>query len=78
MPILLIFEKTLKKNWSIQFFFVPLHQQKRDCNNDNVKNERKQIMMTTVMIIAVVAIMIAQAVHVNNKIEKGLRYGHFM
>ena len=27
-------------------------------------------MMTTVMIIAVVAIMIAQAVHVNNKIEK--------
>ena len=59
-------------------FFVPLHQQKRDCNNDNVKNERKQIMMTTVMILAVVAIMIAQAVHVNNKIEKGLRYGHFM
>ena len=35
-------------------------------------------MMTTVMIIAVVAIMIAQAVHVNNKIENGLRYGHFM
>ena len=35
-------------------------------------------MMTTVMIIAVVAIMIAQAVDVNNKIEKGLRYGHFM
>ena len=35
-------------------------------------------MMTTVTIIAVVAIMIAQAVHVNNKIEKGLRYGHFM
>ena len=30
-------------------------------------------MMTTVMILAVVAIMIAQAVHVNNKIEKGLR-----
>ena len=28
-------------------------------------------MMTTVMIIAVVAIMIAQAVHVNNKIEMG-------
>ena len=27
--------------------------------------------MTTVMILAVVAIMIAQAVHVNNKIEKG-------
>ena len=34
-------------------------------------------MMTTVMIIAVVAIMIAQAVHVNNKIEKSLRYVHF-
>ena len=34
-------------------------------------------MMTTVMILAVVAIMIAQAVHVNNKIEKGLRYGNF-
>ena len=33
----------------------------------------KMIMMTTVMILAVVAIMIAQAVHVNNKIEKGLR-----
>ena len=30
-------------------------------------------MMTTVMILAVVAIMIAQAVHVNNKIEKVLR-----
>mgnify|MGYP007021967627 FL=1 len=29
--------------------------------------------MTTVMILAVVTIMIAQAVHVNNKIEKGLR-----
>lgn len=29
--------------------------------------------MTTVMILAVVVIMIAQAVHVNNKIEKGLR-----
>lgn len=62
---------------------LPLHQQKRDCNKDNVKketrkrgsikDERKQIMMTTVMILAVVAIMIAQAVHVNNKIEKGLR-----
>ncbi len=60
-----------------------MHQQKRDCNKDNkkrrpgneapLKNERKQIMMTTVMILAVVAIMIAQAVHVNNKIEKGLR-----
>ena len=30
-------------------------------------------MMTTVMIIAVEAIMIAQAVNVKNKIEKGLR-----
>lgn len=67
----------------IQKKALPLHQQKRDCNKDNLKrrpgneaplkNERKQIMMTTVMILAVVAIMIAQAVHVNNKIEKGLR-----
>ena len=33
--------------------------------------ERKQIMMTTVMILAVVAVMIAKAVNVNNKMEMG-------
>ena len=30
--------------------------------------ERKMIMMTTVMILAIVAIMIAKAVNVNNKL----------
>ena len=35
------------------------------------RKERKQIMMTTVMIFAVVAIMIAKAVNVNNKMELG-------
>lgn len=33
--------------------------------------ERKQIMMTTVMALAVVAIMIAKAINVNNHIEMG-------
>ena len=60
---------------------LPLHQQKRDCNKDNVKQEtshggstkkeRKQIMMTTVMILTVVAAMIAKAVNVNNNMEMG-------
>ena len=35
------------------------------------KKERKQIMMLTVMIFAVVAVMLAEAVNVNNKIEMG-------
>ena len=35
------------------------------------KKERKQIMMTTVMALAVVAIMIAKAINVNNHIEMG-------
>lgn len=35
------------------------------------KKERKQIMMLTVMIFAVVAVMLAKAVNVNNKIEMG-------
>ena len=35
------------------------------------KKERKQIMMLTVMILAVVAVMLAEAVNVNNKIEMG-------
>ena len=33
--------------------------------------ERKKIMMTTVMALAVVAIMIAKAINVNNHIEMG-------
>ena len=37
----------------------------------STKKERKQIMMTTVMILAVVAIMVAKAVNVNNKMEMG-------
>ena len=36
-----------------------------------LKKERKQIMMTTVMIFAVVAVMIAKAVNVNNDMELG-------
>ncbi|HRM58154.1 MAG TPA: hypothetical protein PLP97_13220 [Prevotella sp.] len=36
-----------------------------------LKKERKQIMMLTVMIFAVVAVMLAEAVNVNNKIEMG-------
>ena len=35
------------------------------------KKERKQIMMTTVMILTVVAAMIAKAVNVNNNMEMG-------
>lgn len=35
------------------------------------KKKRKQIMMLTVMIFAVVAVMLAEAVNVNNKIEMG-------
>ena len=35
------------------------------------RKERKQIMMTTVMIFAVVAVMIAKAVNVNNNMEFG-------
>ena len=33
--------------------------------------ERKQTMMTAVMILAVVAVMVAKAVNVNNKMEMG-------
>ena len=33
------------------------------------RKERKMIMMTTVMILAVVAVMIAKAVNVNNNME---------
>lgn len=33
--------------------------------------ERKMIMMTTVMILAVVAVMVAKAVNVNNNMEMG-------
>lgn len=35
------------------------------------KKKGKLIMMTTVMILAVVAVMIAKAVNVNNKMEMG-------
>ena len=35
------------------------------------RKERKMIMMTTVMILAVVAIMVAKAVNVNNDMEMG-------
>ena len=42
----------------------------RKCDG-STKKERKQIMMTTVMILTVVAIMIAKAINVNNHIEMG-------
>jgi len=35
------------------------------------KKRKEKIMMTTVMILAVVAVMIAKAVNVNNKMEMG-------
>lgn len=37
----------------------------------STKKRKEKIMMTTVMILAVVAVMIAKAVNVNNKMEMG-------
>lgn len=37
----------------------------------STKKRKEKIMMTTVMILTVVAVMIAKAVNVNNKMEMG-------